>query len=74
MFMIPAFICLDKTLHSLICTMNTEVNRIVVWLKSNKITLNTSKPFTWVFTVVEENYTVSLTYLLTMLKSRKLQR
>ena len=29
-----------KDLHSLICNMNTEVNRIVVWLKSNKLTLN----------------------------------
>ena len=38
-----------KDLHSLICTMNTEVNRIVVWLKSNKLTLNTSKTFYMVF-------------------------
>ena len=38
-----------KDLHSLICTMNTEVNRIVVWLKSSKLTLNTSKTFYMVF-------------------------
>ena len=38
-----------KDLHALICTMNTEVNRIVVWLKSNKLTLNTSKTFYMVF-------------------------
>ena len=38
-----------KDLYSLICTMNTEVNRIVVWLKANKLTLNTSKTFYMVF-------------------------
>ena len=26
-----------KDLHAFICTMNTEVNRIVVWLKSNTL-------------------------------------
>ena len=38
-----------QNLHSLICAMNTEVNRIVVWLKSYKLTLNTSETFYMVF-------------------------
>ena len=52
--------------------MNPEVNRIVVWLKSSKLTLNTSKTFYMVFHRGRKNYTVTLTYLLTMLRSRKL--
>ena len=55
-----------KDFCSLICTMNIEVNRIVVWPKSNKLTLNTSKAFY----MVEENYIVTSTYLLTMLRSK----
>ena len=54
MLMIPVFTCLGK-IHSLISIMNTEDNRIVVWLKSVKLTLNTQKPFSWFFTVVEES-------------------
>ena len=38
-----------KNLHSFISTMNTEANRIVVWLNSNKLTLNTFKTFCMFF-------------------------
>ena len=38
-----------KDLHTLISNMNTEVNRTVVWLKSNKLTLNAPKTFYMVF-------------------------
>ena len=60
-----------KDLHPLTCTMKTEGNRIVVRLKSNKWTLNTSKTFYTGFHRARRKLHVTLTYLLTMLKSRK---
>ena len=60
-----------KDLHSLICTMNTEVNRIVVWLKSNKLILNTSKTFYMIFHRVEENYTVTFDLFIDNVKIKK---
>ena len=61
-----------RNLHSIICTMNTEANRIVMWLKSNKLTLNTSKTFYMFFRRGRRKLHCNIDLFIDKVKSRKL--